>query len=43
MNMKGKLLVSTDNPNEQLSDLLDGSEEIEIRGRVVYHWNGVRD
>ena len=43
MNMKGKLLVSTDNPNEQLSELLDGSEEIEIRGRVIYHWNGVRD
>ena len=39
-NLKGKLLISSDNPNVKLSEELDGSEELKVIGRVVYVWHG---
>ncbi len=40
MKMNGKLHVSTDNPNETLSEDVENSKELQIVGRVVYYWNG---
>lgn len=39
-NLKGKAVISSDNPNVKLSEELDGSEELRIVGRVVYVWHG---
>ncbi len=36
----GKLEVSSDNPAHKDPDVLDGTMEIEIVGRVVWYWRG---
>lgn len=36
----GKFEISSDNPGIKTSDLLDGSEELDVRGRVLWAWNG---
>ena len=38
----GRFEVSSDNPAIKTSDILDGTEQICIKGRVVYGWNGRR-
>lgn len=39
-NLKGAVVISSDNPTVKLSEELDGSEQLEIVGRVVYVWHG---
>lgn len=38
--MKGKITISSDNPSVKLSEELDGTEELEVIGRVIYVWKG---
>lgn len=40
--MDGAHVVSSDNPNVKTVDVLDGSQQVRICGRVVYGWNGRR-
>lgn len=40
-NLKGVVVISSDNPTVKLSEELDGSEQLEIIGRVVYVWHGM--
>lgn len=39
-NLRGQTLITSDNPNVKLSEELDGSESLNIIGRVVYVWHG---
>lgn len=39
-NLKGAVVISSDNLTVKLSEELDGSEQLEIVGRVVYVWHG---
>lgn len=36
----GKFEISSDNPGIKTSDVLDGREELDVRGRVLWAWNG---
>lgn len=36
----GKYEISSDNPGIKTSDVLDGREELDVRGRVLWAWNG---
>ncbi|QIL73582.1 helix-turn-helix transcriptional regulator [Diaphorobacter sp. HDW4B] len=36
----GKFEISSDNPGIKTSDILDGREELDVRGRVLWAWNG---
>lgn len=38
----GRFEVSSDNEAIKTSDILDGTQQICIKGRVVYGWNGRR-
>ena len=38
--LDGSYEVSSDNPSVKTVDILDGSHEIEVKGRVVWAWNG---
>ncbi|RYF02255.1 MAG: helix-turn-helix transcriptional regulator [Comamonadaceae bacterium] len=40
--MDGAHVVTSDNPNVRIVDVLDGSQPVRICGRVVYGWNGRR-
>lgn len=40
--LDGRLEVSSDNESIKTSDILDGTQQICIKGRVVYGWNGRR-
>ena len=40
--MDGTHTVSSDNPSVKTVDVLDGSQQVRICGRVVYGWNGRR-
>lgn len=40
--MDGSHEVSSDNPKVRTVDVLDGSQQVHICGRVVYGWNGRR-
>lgn len=40
--MDGRLVVSSDNEAERTAEVLDGSHQLDVRGRVVYGWNGRR-
>lgn len=40
--MDGSHTVSSDNPSVKTVDVLDGSQQVRICGRVVYGWNGRR-
>lgn len=40
--MDGTHEVSSDNPNVKTVDVLDGSQQVRICGRVVWGWNGRR-
>lgn len=40
--MDGAHVVSSDNPSVRTVDVLDGSQQVRICGRVVYGWNGRR-
>ncbi len=40
--LDGRFEVSSDNEAIKTSDILDGTQQICIRGRVVYGWNGRR-
>ena len=40
--MDGTHSVSSDNPSVKTVDVLDGSQQVRICGRVVYGWNGRR-
>lgn len=38
----GRMVVSNDNPAAPVAEVLDGSQQLDVRGRVVYGWNGRR-
>lgn len=38
--LDGRFEISSDNPGHKTSDILDGSAEVSVVGRVVYYWNG---
>ena len=38
--MDGRYEVSSDNPNIKSADVLDGSHQLNVLGRVVWVWNG---
>jgi hypothetical protein len=38
--MDGKYEVSSDNPTVKTADVLDGSHQLNVRGRVIWCWNG---
>jgi phage repressor protein C with HTH and peptisase S24 domain len=38
--LDGRYEVSSDNVNVKTSDVLDGSHELDVLGRVVFAWNG---
>ncbi|WP_278538206.1 MULTISPECIES: S24 family peptidase [Delftia] len=38
----GQLEVTSDNPNVRTVEVLNGSHQVRICGRVVYGWNGRR-
>lgn len=38
----GRLEVTSDNPSVRTVDVLDGSHQVRVCGRVVYGWNGRR-
>jgi hypothetical protein len=40
--MDGAYEVSSDNPTHRTVDTLDGSHQVEVRGRVIWIWNGKR-
>lgn len=41
-NLRGKLEVSSDNPAIKTVDVLDGTHEVEVLGRVIWVWGGRR-
>ena len=40
MRMDGSLEVSSDNVNIKTVDVLNGDHEVQVKGRVVWAWNG---
>lgn len=38
--LNGEFEISSDNPTVKTIDVLDGSQQVAIRGRVVWAWNG---
>ena len=40
--MDGTHEVSSDNPSVKTVDVLNGSQQVRVCGRVVYGWNGRR-
>lgn len=40
--MDGTFEVSSDNPTHRTVDTLDGSHDVQVRGRVIWVWNGKR-
>ena len=40
--MDGSIEVSSDNPTHKTVDVLNGDSRVEVRGRVVWVWNGVK-
>ena len=40
--MDGRMVVSSDNPAAPMAEVLDGGHQLDVRGRVVYGWNGKR-
>lgn len=38
--MDGSMEISSDNPTVKTVDVLDGSTEVTVHGRVVWRWNG---
>jgi phage repressor protein C with HTH and peptisase S24 domain len=38
----GQFEISSDNPTIKTVDVLDGSQQVNVRGRVVWAWNGKR-
>ena len=40
--LDGTKVVSSDNPDDQLTEVLRGGEQLDVRGMVVYGWNGRR-
>lgn len=40
--MDGSLVVTSDNPNVKTSESLNGDTDVEIKGRIVWAWNGKR-
>lgn len=40
--MDGRVEITSDNPSVRTVDVLDGSHQVQICGRVVYGWNGRR-
>ena len=40
--LDGSKVVSSDNPDDQLTEVLRGGEQLDVRGMVVYGWNGRR-
>lgn len=38
--MNGSFEISSDNPNVKTVDVLDGSHQVNVLGRVVWAWNG---
>ena len=38
--INGRLEVSSDNPHVQTVSVLDGSQQLEVLGRVIWVWNG---
>jgi phage repressor protein C with HTH and peptisase S24 domain len=40
--LDGKYEISSDNPNVKTIDILNGDNQVSIRGRVVWLWNGKR-
>ena len=40
--MDGTLVVTSDNPSVKTSDSLNGDHTVEVKGRVVWAWNGKR-
>lgn len=40
--MDGAHVITSDNPSVRTVDVLDGSQQVRICGRVVYGWNGRR-
>lgn len=38
--LDGSFEVSSDNPNVKTVDVLDGTQQVTVRGRVVWAWNG---
>jgi phage repressor protein C with HTH and peptisase S24 domain len=40
--MDGHFEVSSDNPTHKTVDVLNGDNEVQVRGRVVWAWNGRR-
>lgn len=41
-NLRGKLEVSSDNPAIKTVDVLDGTHEVDVLGRVIWVWGGRR-
>ena len=41
-NLRGQLEVSSDNPAIKTVDVLDGTHEVDVIGRVIWVWNGRR-
>lgn len=40
--MDGRLVVSSDNNAAPMAEVLDGNHQLDVRGRIVYGWNGKR-
>jgi phage repressor protein C with HTH and peptisase S24 domain len=40
--LDGQYEISSDNPNVKTVDILNGDNQVSIRGRVVWLWNGKR-
>lgn len=40
--LDGSKVVSSDNPDDPLTEVLRGGEQLDVRGMVVYGWNGRR-
>lgn len=40
--LEGGHVVSSDNPTVQTTEVLNGSQQVSVLGRVVYGWNGRR-
>lgn len=38
--MDGKFEISSDNPTHKTVDVLNGDNEVDVIGRVVWYWNG---
>lgn len=40
--MDGRMVVSSDNKAAPMAEVLDGNHQLDVRGRIVYGWNGRR-